>query len=121
MANEPRVHVGFADHFTRVVRRLKKKYPHILDDVQPLIDTLEQGETPGDQVQGVGYTAYKARMKNRDARRGKSGGYRAIYYIRTVDRIILLTVYTKSEQRDISSEELRRIIDEVEAEPPETE
>lgn len=68
----------------------------------------------GDQIQGVGYTAYKARVKNSDACRGKSGGYRVIYYIRTADRLILLTIYAKTKQTDISVEEIRRIIDEVE-------
>jgi mRNA-degrading endonuclease RelE of RelBE toxin-antitoxin system len=68
----------------------------------------------GDQIQGVGYTTYKACVKNSDARRGKSGGYRVIYYIRTTDRLILLTIYAKTKQTDISVEEIRRIIDEVE-------
>lgn len=37
-----------------------------------------------------------------------------IYYIRTADRLILLTIYAKTKQTDISVEEIRRIIDEVE-------
>jgi len=109
MADSP-VQIDIAARFKKDVRELRKHYRHIQQDVNAFIDTL----TPGDQVQGVGYTAYKARVKNSDSRRGKSGGYRIIYYIRTVDRLILLTIYTKTKQTDISPEEIRKIIEEVE-------
>jgi mRNA-degrading endonuclease RelE of RelBE toxin-antitoxin system len=75
---------------------------------------LRAGEVPGDQIQGVGYTVYKARVKNSDLQRGKSGGYRIVYYLRTTTTLILLTIYAKSQQADVSTEELRQIIKEVE-------
>jgi mRNA-degrading endonuclease RelE of RelBE toxin-antitoxin system len=75
---------------------------------------LRAGEVPGDQIQGVGYTVYKARVKNSDLQRGKSGGYRIVYYLRTTTTLILLTIYAKTQQADVSTEELRQIIKEVE-------
>lgn len=75
---------------------------------------MRAGEVPGDQIQGVGYTVYKARVKNSDLQRGKSGGYRIVYYLRTTTTLILLTIYAKSQQADVSTEELRQIIKEVE-------
>jgi len=67
--------VAFSRHFTHEFKRLKKRYRHIEDDFRPLLDQLRRGETPGDQVPGVGYPAYKVRIQNRDIRSGKSGGY----------------------------------------------
>jgi hypothetical protein len=48
-----------------------------------------------------------------DAARGKRGGYRLLYYLQTPTEIILVTIYSKSEQSDISAEEIRRILKEV--------
>ena len=55
---------------------------------------------------------YKVRVKNTDARRGKSGGYRIIYYLHADDDVLLLTLYSKTDKSDIESTEVRRIIEE---------
>jgi len=49
-------------------------------------------------------------VKNSDNQKGKSGGYRLIYYVKTSTGIILLTVYSKSEQSDIDANEIKKII-----------
>ena len=108
------IQVELAPHFVKVVKRLHKKFPRVSDVVQELIETLSQGETPGDQMQGVGYTAYKVRLSNPDAQKGKSGGYRVVYYIKKVNRVILLVIYSKTEQIDIAPEEIRQLIDDFE-------
>lgn len=102
--------------FRKAFLRLRKKYRHIDDDVNPLIVQLQRGETPGKQIQGVGYTVFKVRVQNTDAQRGRSGGYRVIYYIKTVEYVILTYIYAKSERADISADELRRIVAEIELE-----
>jgi mRNA-degrading endonuclease RelE of RelBE toxin-antitoxin system len=71
---------------------------------------LRNGEAPGDQIPGTGYTLYKVRIRNSDARRGKSGGYRIIYYIQTPTNVVLITLYSKSDQSDVSADEVRQII-----------
>lgn len=43
----------YLDIFYRAVRRLQKRYPHILEDVETLSDQLERGETPGDRIPGI--------------------------------------------------------------------
>jgi mRNA-degrading endonuclease RelE of RelBE toxin-antitoxin system len=110
MTNEQSVQVSFAPAFRQNIKRLRKRYPHIQQDIQPLIDQLGDGETPGDQVQSTGYTVYKVRLPNRDAQRGKSGGYRVIYYIRTPKQVVLLTVYSKSDRSDTSPDDIQDII-----------
>lgn len=99
-------------NFQRDVKLLQKKHLAIREDLEPLIQQLRQGETPGDQFPGTGFTVYKVRLASRAMRRGKRGGLRVIYYIRTPERIFLLSIYAKSQQADISPEEIRRIIEE---------
>ena len=109
---KPAVNIFFTPEFKRNVRALAKKYPHIRSDVQPLIEKLQHGEWIGDQVQGTGYAIFKVRNRNSDASRGKSGGYRAIYYLKTQTAIILVTIYSKTEQSDISAAKIRKILSE---------
>jgi mRNA-degrading endonuclease RelE of RelBE toxin-antitoxin system len=78
--------------------------------LQPIIDQLETGSKPGDQVPKVHYEVFKVRAKNSDASKGKSGGYRLIYYVKSPSELVLVTVYSKTEQADIASEEIRQII-----------
>jgi mRNA-degrading endonuclease RelE of RelBE toxin-antitoxin system len=72
---------------------------------------LQQGETPGDQIPGTQYTVFKVRIKNSDIAKGKSGGYRVIYYVKTSEWVVLITIYAKTEQSDISPEIIKQIID----------
>ncbi len=100
--------------FNRNLRALAKKYRNIRDDIQPVIEQLEQGELPGDRIPGIGYAVFKLRVRNSDTQKGKSGGYRLVYYVKIAIEIILLTIYAKSEQVDIAVDDIRRIIAEYE-------
>ena len=55
---------------------------------------------------------YKARLPNRDSGSGKRGGYRVIYYLLSEESIVLLTIYSKTDQSDIPADEIVRILDE---------
>jgi mRNA-degrading endonuclease RelE of RelBE toxin-antitoxin system len=81
--------------------------------VNDLVQVLQADQRPGDQLQGVGYEAYKVRLKNPAARKGKSGGFRVIYYVRVAEHVILLTIYTKTEQEDISADDVRTMIEAI--------
>lgn len=102
--------LDYTPEFKRAVRKLSRRYRSLRSDLQSLLDQLDTGETPGDQLQNTHYPTYKVRVQNSDARRGKSGGYRVIYYIRHIEKTVLVTVYSKSDQEDMPSEEVRRII-----------
>jgi mRNA-degrading endonuclease RelE of RelBE toxin-antitoxin system len=77
---------------------------------------LQQGELLGDRIQSSSTVVYKLRVKNSDIQKGKSAGYRIIYYLKTDTDIILLTIYSKSAQSDIAIKEIKRIIHEFCAE-----
>ncbi len=107
--------IRFSPRFTQDFKQLQKRYRHVSDDLRSLLDQLRHAETPGDQIQNIGYTVYKVRIKNSDAQRGKSGGYRAVYYLEMADQVVMVTLYSKSDQSDIPAETLRRIIEDYEA------
>jgi len=121
MPNEPEgvkapIRVRFTPGFKRNLRRLARKYRHIKSDIEPLIKEIEAGGLPGDQIPRAKDEIYKARVVNSDLQRGKSGGYRVIYSVETPTQRVLVTVYSKTEQADVTMEELRRIIKEVDRE-----
>ncbi len=110
--NPPSVQIEFTPEFKRNVRELAKRYRHIQNDLQPIIEQLQRGQILGVQITGVRYALYKLRVRNSDNRKGKSGGYRLIYYLRTTERLILVTIYSKSDQGDISKKRLASILNE---------
>jgi len=78
--------VDIAPLFVKELRRLAKKFPQVVAQVDGLIDELQQDECPGDKIPQVGYDVYKVRLANPSAARGKSGGFRVIYYVQLVDQ-----------------------------------
>ena len=108
------VQVEFTPEFKRNLRALARKYRHIRSDVQPVIEQLEAGEIIGDKVPRVKYAIFKVRVRNSDIRKGKRSGYRLIYHLRSGKNVILVTLYSKLDQSDISAKQIKRIIAEFE-------
>ena len=83
---------------------------------------MQTGDFVGEQITGTGYTVIKVRVKNSDVQKGNSGSYRLIYEIESPTSIYVLTIYSKSEQADISVAELTTVLSELdrksEANPP---
>jgi mRNA-degrading endonuclease RelE of RelBE toxin-antitoxin system len=102
--------IFFTNEFKRNLRQLLKKYRNIRSDIQPLLNELSQGQTPGDRIPGTAFEIFKVRLPNSDSRRGKSGGYRIVYHHTIDDTIILITVYSKTEQSDISPQAIESVI-----------
>ncbi len=95
--------------FGKQLERLERKYRRMTDEVDGLLVQLEQGERPGQRIPRVSYAVYKVRLPNRAARRGKSGGFRVIYYAQLGDRVTLLTIFSKSDEADISIGEIQQL------------
>lgn len=104
------IQVEYTSEFKRNLRAMAKKYRHIRSDVQPVIGRLQAGEVIGDLVPGTHYTIFKVRIQNSDIQKGKRSGYRLIYHLKTLTSIILVTIYSKLEQADISAKQIQRII-----------
>ncbi|NJL89600.1 MAG: type II toxin-antitoxin system RelE/ParE family toxin [Coleofasciculaceae cyanobacterium SM2_1_6] len=104
------VEIRLTPEFQRRLRTLAKKYRQIQTDLAPILEQLQSREFLGDQIPGISFTVMKVRIKNSDIQKGKSGGYRLIYWISLPDLVILLDIYSKSEQQDIEIEYIRQII-----------
>ncbi|MBI5473086.1 MAG: type II toxin-antitoxin system RelE/ParE family toxin [Ignavibacteriae bacterium] len=111
--------IEYTDEFKRNIRGLAKKYRSLRSDVQEVINQIERGEILGDQIPGIGYAVFKVRVRNSDIRKGKRSGYRLLYYLKHRDLVILVTLYSKLDQSDVSIREIRRIIKEFEIQHPE--
>jgi mRNA-degrading endonuclease RelE of RelBE toxin-antitoxin system len=100
--------------FQRNLRTLAKRYRNIRSNLQPIIQELEIGNFLGDRISGIGegYVVFKVRVRNQDIQKGKSAGYRLIYQLESSGLVLLLTIYSKSEQEDIMAEEIRKISEE---------
>ncbi|MDF0556694.1 type II toxin-antitoxin system RelE/ParE family toxin [Kamptonema sp. UHCC 0994] len=111
MQNDPPlIEIKPTREFQGNLRALSKKYRHIRSDVQAIIELLQAGELLGDKIPGTGYEVFKVRVKNSDIKKGKSAGYRLIYYVKTLTSIILIAIYSKSEQSDIAAEQIQQIV-----------
>jgi len=108
--SEQFLQVQVSQVFRQNLKTLAKKNPNVQKDVQPFVERLERGEVLGDRIAGISYEVFKLRVRNSSTKKGKSGGYRVIYYVKTEDLIILLSIYSKSEQVDITANEIRAII-----------
>jgi mRNA-degrading endonuclease RelE of RelBE toxin-antitoxin system len=89
--------VDVPDHFLKKLKNLARRYPSVLREFESLSIQLKNDERPGDKIPGIGYDVYKVRLKNPSAGKGKSGGFRVIYYLRLADNIVLITIYSKSK------------------------
>ncbi len=103
--------VGYTLEFKRNLRALSHRYRRIKADIEPIITRIQKGETPGVRVPGTRFVVFKVRARNSDARKGKSGGYRIIYYLPSATEAVLVTIYSKSDQGDISPQRIRQIIE----------
>jgi mRNA-degrading endonuclease RelE of RelBE toxin-antitoxin system len=111
MSIDPLVEIRFSDEFKNNLRKLAEKYRNIRKDIQPVLEDLQRGKFQGDQIANIGYTVFKQRVKNSDNQKGKSAGYRVIYYVRTTTSVILITIHSKSKQADIPASEIKRIVE----------
>lgn len=107
------VKIKFTEPFKKRLKNLAKNYRQIKQDIEPIIQELQTGNFIGSQVKGVKATVFKVRAKNSDIPTGKSGGYRLIYQLISPTEILMLVIYAKSEQTNISSQEIETLINQT--------
>lgn len=110
--DESSITIQFTDVFKRQVRDLAKRYRKIKLDIQPIFEKLKNGELLGEQIQKTSYTVFKVRVKNSDIQKGKSGGYRVIYYVKSSTNILCILIYSKSEKDNVTATEIKKVIQE---------
>ena len=94
--------------FKRKVKELKKKYPHIGEDLRRLGKHLGQNPSYGIHL---GSGIYKIRLRSSDQPKGKKGGYRVItFYSPKESLLYLLTIYHKSQIENIPIHKIIEIL-----------
>lgn len=92
----------FTVYFKSQLKRLKKKYPNVVDDLLSAINDFNVFSSTA-----IGRSIYKIRIASSDMNKGKSGGFRAYIYLYVKkDILVPLCIYPKSETESISSNEL---------------
>lgn len=103
--------VRYSTKFLKDVKRLRKTYKKIAQDLQEIENLLVSNEIKGQLLQGLSeLKIFKIRYKNSSIKSGKSGGFRIIYYQVDDNNIIMLTIYSKTQSSNISKNEILEII-----------
>jgi mRNA-degrading endonuclease RelE of RelBE toxin-antitoxin system len=108
--NSDNVEINLTPQFRNDLKDLAKRYRSIRKDLQTLVQELQLGNTPGERIQGLNYQVFKVRLKNSDIQKGKSAGYRVIYYLQTQTGIVLITIYSKSNLSDVNNQTIKQAI-----------
>lgn len=110
--NDNFINIDLTPEYKRNLKNLAKKYRHIRYDTQNIFVELQKGNFMGDKLSGFELEIYKVRVQNSDIKKGKSGGYRLIYLVESETSILLLTIYSKSEQEDLKNNQIKSIVEE---------
>lgn len=98
--------------FDKSVKKLFKKYPSLIKDLQLLKVQLLENPTNGIPL---GKDCFKIRMSIASKNKGNSGGARIITYVKIEHkRITLLDMFDKADKESITEKELEKLIKKAE-------
>lgn len=98
--------------FQKQAKLLFKRYKSFPTDLQKLVDELKENAELGTSLGG---NVYKIRLAIASKNKGKSGGARVItYFYKLAKTVYLLSIYDKSETENISDNELKNLINQLE-------
>jgi mRNA-degrading endonuclease RelE of RelBE toxin-antitoxin system len=106
------IEIRVTPDFRKQLRKLEKRYRKIKSDLEPILTQIQMGEIVGDRLQGLDTEVFKVRVRNSDTNRGKSGGYRVIYWLKLPECAVLLDIYSKSDRDDVEVNIIQDIITE---------
>jgi len=97
--------------FKKQAKRLIQKFPSLKSELEILIPSLETNPTQGESL---GNQCFKIRLAISSKGKGKSGGARIITQVRvTKFAVVLLSIYDKSEQADISGQQIKLLLSQL--------
>jgi len=101
--------IKYSDNFLKEAKKLSKKFKLLKQDLQ---DAVKEIGLQQDLGAYLGYSLYKKRIKNSSIPTGKSGGFRIIIYKELGNSIVLISIYSKTNQDTISDDELKLLVKE---------
>ena len=97
----------FSDNFLKEAKALSKKYKLLKSDLQQAIYEIEASKDLG---VSLGLNLFKKRVKNSSIPTGKSGGFRVIIFAQIKNKIILISIFSKTEKESLSDAELSTLL-----------
>jgi len=108
--------VFLPEFFKEIVKDLKKKYRSVSEDLKIALRLVVNNPELGKTIQGFG-DVKKLRVRNSDAKKGKRGGYRLIYFVdRRARKIVPLLLYSKSRRTTVTAKELKMLLSRLDQE-----
>lgn len=109
------INTVIASHdFKREVKPLAKKFTTLKQSVEVLIEALIENPYLGEHY---GNNIFKVRLADKSKGRGKSGGFRVMYYHLKVSEkgidILLMTIFDKSEKSTVKKLEAVKILKDI--------
>ena len=99
--------------FNARLKRLARRFPSVLDEVDALKEELQRGERPGQLYRGVGIVVYRVRRANVSAGRGRRGGFRISYYVHTEELVALIAISQRKDAPYLSAYEINQLLKEA--------
>ncbi len=99
--------IEYSDNFLREAKKLSKKFKLLKDDLKSVVKSIEEDNDLG---VSLGYNLYKKRVSNSSIPTGKSGGFRVIIYKKVEDKVVLISIYSKTYKDTLSDDELKVIL-----------
>lgn len=96
-------------NFLKELKKLKKKYPSLVNDLEILEYQLQENPTTGVEVYK---NCYKIRFSIKSKGKGKSGGGRLITWVKVEkERIYLLSIYDKSDKETVTDQYIKALLE----------
>lgn len=99
--------IEYSDSFLKEAKKLSKKFKLLKPDLKQAVDEIESKNDLGVYL---GFNLFKKRVKNSSIPTGKSGGFRIIIYKQIENKIVLISIYSKTEKENLSDDELTDLI-----------
>ena len=99
--------IEYSESFLKEAKQLSKKFKLLKTDLKQAVEEIE---TKNDFGVYLGFNLFKKRVKNSSIPTGKSGGFRVIIYQQIENKIVLISIYSKTEKENLRDEELSEII-----------
>ena len=105
--------IYLSEYFLKQLEPLLKKYRHLDDDVECLLNNFNQ-----EMSVALGANLYKLRLKSSDIKKGSQKAFRLIIFLyQSKQGLIPVNVYFKGDKESIDKEEiklhLRKVLEEL--------
>lgn len=103
--------------FKKLIKNYKRPYPRLLKDLEEAFERIEKDyttEANARAIVGFSNKVWKYRCKSTDLRKGASKALRIIaFYNEDNSTLYPMLVYLKSDQEDVSREEIEKVVSEL--------